>query len=401
MNQMSKAKKLVVLFNTLVKLKTYDFPALLKEADFDFISVVENKEIEGVKRDFSSIFKQVLPYETAKFELANIIKNYKLEDVRFVCISEDYLLPASEFRSYFNVEGINEKTANLFRNKMLMKAALANTSVSVPKFAELSEFSTFEKAKERLGLPFVIKPKDAFGSKDVSIIKTEEDFEIAFSEISNKEEFECESFISGKLYHVDSIYKNGVPIFQVCNEYSCPNAEFRDGKALVSIPLPQSHEIAKKASVLSQNVIEAFDYNTGATHLEFFVKEDGEFVFLEIAGRTPGAVIVPMYNKQFEINLPNIDLLNHFDLLKHQDFKSKMHCFSGIFPIFKGIVSALNAPKINGTFDLKFLVKEGNILDDCKSLRDISATILAENESFEKAYQDFQTITTFKAIEVS
>ena len=152
----------------------------------------------------------------------------------------------------------------------------------MPKFKDLRGDETFKELQEEFGLPFVINPKDAFGSKNVSIIETEEDYKNCTIE----EGFECETFIKGKLYHIDNIWQNGKPIFEVCNEYSCPNEEFRKGKALLSVPLLPENEISKKASILAKQVVDTFGLKSGATHLEFFVLANGELVFLEIAGRS-------------------------------------------------------------------------------------------------------------------
>lgn len=385
--QSAPDKKLAVLFNTFVKLKTYDFKAL--ESDFDFIAIVSEEEISPVKKEFGSTFKDVTIFEEAEGVLAKVIPNYK--DVKFICISEDTLLFTAKLRENFGLEGMSYKTALLFRDKVEMKKALQEVGVKVPKFKDLKGDETFEELKEELGLPFVIKPKDAFGSKSVSIVGNKEDFEN--SELI--EGFECESFIKGKLYHIDNIWQNGKPIFEVCNEYSCPNEEFRKGKALLSVPLLPDHEISKKASILAKKVVDTFGLKTGATHLEFFVLANGELVFLEVAGRTPGAVIVPMYNKQFGFNLPNIDLLNHFRMLSSEVFERKMHAFSGIIPKIEGVVKALNKPEIASESSFEFLIKEGEYLKQAESLRDIAGKILAFNENFEEAYKDFKTVSNF------
>ena len=407
--------KLAVLFNTFVKLKTYNFDAL----KFDFIAVVEEKEYEQTLAHFGSTFKHILKsktistqgdYSDVSADLEEILKHYNKANTRFICLSEDYLLGAAILRKNLGIEGMKPEVAILFRDKILMKENLVKAGVSVPKFIEFSDLETFKGLNTRkeqfaeivgiLGEEFVIKPKSAFGWKDVSIVQNYDEFLQAISGIEAPEEFELETFINGKLYHIDSIYKNGEPIFQVCNEYSCPNFEFRTGHALLSLPLPHEHELSIKASKLSADVIKSFGLANGATHLEFFVTSAGELVFLEVAGRTPGGMAVPMYNAQFEINLPNFDLLNHFGETSNTLLAPKKYCISGIFPTFKGIVKSLNKPNLNGKAELEFQVKEGQTLGECESLRDIAAKIVLENANFENSLKDFNSLKTLKIINV-
>ena len=94
-----------------------------------------------------------------------------------------------------------------------------------------------------------------------------------------------------------------------------------------------------------------------------------------------------MYNRQFGFNLPNIDLLNHFGML------SSEHAFSGILPKIEGVVKSLKKLEISSENNFECLVKEGEHLNQAKSLRDIAGKILAFNENFEEIYKDFQTIS--------
>jgi D-alanine-D-alanine ligase-like ATP-grasp enzyme len=388
-------KKLAVLFNTITKLKNYDFEALLKKDKLDFIAIVEEWEVNDVKNQFNGVFKKVIAKNEVKAKLTSFLSFYRKEDIRFICTSEDNMIFTAELREYFDIIGIKFETAILLRDKVKMKQRLNENGVLVPKFGELTSFKNFAEIKKELGLPFVLKPRSDFSSKDVSIIHNEDDFNLA----KKNENFECESFINGTLYHIDGIYNNGNIIFEACNQYSCPNADFKLGKPLLTITLPQNSEIKQKASILAKNVITALGYKTGATHLEFFITPNNEFIFLEIGGRTPGGVAIDMYKKEFELNLLNLDLLNHFNLIGDFDYNLKTYCFSGIIPHKKGVVKALNKPDMLSQCNIDFIVKKGDVLESSQSLRDIGAKIIAYNQSFDDLYKDFKEKQNFDFIE--
>jgi biotin carboxylase len=408
--------KLAILFNTFVKLKTYNFEQLKFDYGIEFIAVVKSAEYSNVHCLLHGVFKSIIisesilngSYDDIETLINMEVQKYDKTNVRFICLSEDYIIPVAVLREKFGIKGINGGCAEFFRNKVAMKTKLQNFGVIVPRFMQLKDLqhdkNTYDEIVRFLGPAFVIKPNDSFGSKNVSIIKSFEEYLEAISEISNCEHFEVETFIEGKLYHIDSIYKDFKPLFQVCNEYSCPNCDFKSGNALLSLPLTDQ-DIISRASQLSKQVVEAFNYPTGPTHLEFFITPEDKLVFLEIAARTPGAEIVPMYNCALNANIVNIDLLNHFDLLptisNHNFFNNNKFYFSGIFPTINGKVTILNEPKVKGNIcKFELLVKVGEVLDDCDDLRSISARIIVENHSFEDARNDFELLKSFKAIEV-
>lgn len=332
---------------------------------------------------------------------------YNLSDVRLISLSEEHLYPVSMLREKLNISGMTTIQANLFRNKIEMKKKLDSKNINVPNFLDLSKFLNKNLGNEKLyyyiesqlGSPFVLKPKDSFGSQDVDII-----YDIKqFNEIVGKTEkiynFEVETYISGKLYHIDTIYNNGNPVFQVCSEYSTQNLNFRKSKPLLSIPLPNTSQEFILGGKLSNEVIKEFNYLTGATHLEFFIQDNGNVVFLEIGARTPGGIVIPMYNKNFNTNISNMDLLNHFDI-KYNYKKSNDYYFSGTMPIIEGTVTELKSPELGGSYDIEYCVKKGEYLGKCKGLRDIAAKIIVKNKDFKSAYNDFKSLDSFVAVNV-
>ena len=96
----------------------------------------------------------------------------------------------------------------------------------------------------------------------------------------------------------------------------------------------------------------------------------------------------------------NLDLLNHFGLIEDFQYSLKTHCFSGIIPYQKGVVKSLNQPKMLSQYKIEFLIKEGDVLEQSESLRDIGAKIVVYNQSFEDLYKDFNEMESYKFIDI-
>ncbi len=187
-------------------------------------------------------------------------------------------------------------------------------------------------------------------------------------------------------------------MFQVCCQYSVPNCQFRDGKALLSLPLPEDSKEFALGKSLSDTVMKVFSYSDGTAHLEFFITQAGEVVFLEVAARTPGAIIVPMYKEAFGVNLLNLELLTNFTDMDYAQ-EVKHYCFSGILPYQKGRVTKLNVPSHVAEHKIDHLVKVGDLLPTSRNLRDIAAKVIVKSDTFTSLKHKFDNMCEFLAVE--
>jgi biotin carboxylase len=296
--------------------------------------------------------------------------------------------------------------AELFRDKVKMKNSFKNININLPTFIEIGwldnsqPLQSYEKLKHLLGNKFVLKPKLDFGAHGVKIINNYNDFLLSVDEIKNFQDYEAETFINGDLYHVDSIHINGSAIFQVCCRYSFPTFEFQLGKPNLSIPIPENSNIAINASILIEQVLRALNYANGPSHLEFFVNENEELIFLEIAARTPGGFTTIMYDKMYDFNMLNADLYINLDLDVSKPKYSGKYVFRGIFPIKQGLVTKINIPNTLGVTNIHWEIEPGYNLDLCTSLRDVAAKIVVENNDYSSAFKDFEYLSEFNLFEV-
>jgi len=112
-------------------------------------------------------------------------------------------------------------------------------------------------------------------------------------------------FISGEVFHVDSLVNHGRVVFAGVNKYGRPPLQVaHGGGAYVSQTIPHDSTEKRKLLQINRRLIKAMRMQTGATHAEFIKSEaDGDFYFLEIAARVGGAYIADVLEASSGINL--------------------------------------------------------------------------------------------------
>jgi hypothetical protein len=223
-------------------------------------------------------------------------------------LNEELIELAAELREKLSLPGMLPQEAKRFRNKLLMKEALSAAGVRVPENAECIDRTHVEDllAKHRR---LVIKPVDGFGSKEVAFINSATELDAWYNKGKMKG-FEAEEYIEGTLYHVNAVVRNGEAILTASAPYlpGMGNIDFSSGAPLVSAMLT-SGELKDRLEVFSSDVIRILGMRNGVTHLECFVKTDGEIVFCEVGARPGGGGIVLMIEAQYGMNFPHVSLL--------------------------------------------------------------------------------------------
>jgi biotin carboxylase len=404
--------KTAIYINTFAKMANYDLESLSKYG-INQIAIVSEDEYEkfnnAYKKYFSNIFSCPIQskddFEKISFDFARNIVQQQINlnaDVRIICLSEDNLLVAAKLRDEFNIPGLKFDVAVPFRNKIIMKNVLKSKNIRVPHYSKLDNEKAkdpsnyFEDLSEKLGLPFIAKPTSFLGGLGVVVI----DSVIAFTEFCKNSpieaEYEVEEFIAGTLFHCDSIRKDGKTIFSVSSEYNNPNFDFQLGKPVISMPLKNDDPLAKRIFSFNETVLDALNYERGVSHHELFLTKNDELIFLEIAARSPG-VVTPMYRRAFNIGMEDIGFLIEMDIPFELNLTQKNY-FTGIFPIIPGRIDKLIDPPLKSKFEIKWVVKEGDVINASKSVRDKSASITAWNDNYVELKQDFDLLRDFKSV---
>ena len=112
-------------------------------------------------------------------------------------------------------------------------------------------------------------------------------------------------FVTGEVFHVDSVVKNGRVSFAGTNRYGRPPMQVaHHGGAYVSRTILRGSDDEKKLLEANRKLVKALGIRDGATHAEFIKSDaDGKFYFLEIAARVGGAYIAEVLEAASGLNL--------------------------------------------------------------------------------------------------
>ncbi|MDO6704949.1 acetyl-CoA carboxylase biotin carboxylase subunit family protein [Photobacterium sp. 1_MG-2023] len=326
-------------------------------------------------------------------------KNIICNDDCIFSASEDFMYIAAKIRERFKLSGMKVDETSYFRDKCKMKERALSFGVNVPRYFNYEKGTDFATIASKVGTPFVLKPKDAAGAFGVYVIRDINDFEIVQRNTNLDIGYEYEEFIDGKLYHVDLLLKGGEVKFQAACEYSFPNLDFQFGKPCLSLILEENSRLHAQLTQFAIYSVKSLGLVNGPSHVEIFVKDTGELVFLEAACRTPGAIMVPIYQAQYDLNMIEaaIDIESGHDIEQYR--KNEFFCMGGIFPAIKGRIEKINDVDLQSPHMLKVDCNVGDIYDGVSSVKNLSGSIIVKGESFSDVQSDFEVLKKFNLVE--
>jgi hypothetical protein len=219
---------------------------------------------------------------------------------RVECLWEPGVLLAAQIREALSIGGMGVGQATTFRDKERMKQILDNAGIVTPRHAQAESDAQALEAAERIGFPLIVKPVAGAGSADTHRVDGMEELERLLPGLRHVKALSVEEFIQGEEFTFDTVCAGGEILFYNVSWYRpCPlvgrNLEWTSPQT-VSLRSPESHPQIAPGIEMGRGVLKALGFDTGFTHMEWFLKESGEAVFGEIAARPPGALSVDVMN---------------------------------------------------------------------------------------------------------
>jgi hypothetical protein len=218
---------------------------------------------------------------------------------RVECLWEPGVTLAARLREALELPGMRVEQALRFRDKERMKLALDAAGIRTPRHARATSEAECRAAAERIGYPLAVKPIAGAGSADTHRVDGPADLERVLPQVRHVAELSVEEFIEGEEHTFDTICARGEVLYYNVSWYR-PRPLI--GRTLewvspqtVALRDPDQRSLAG-GRAMGRAVLRALEFADGFTHMEWFLKPDGEPVFGEIAARPPGALSVDIMN---------------------------------------------------------------------------------------------------------
>jgi len=219
---------------------------------------------------------------------------------RVECLWEPGVLLAARVREALSIPGMGVEQATAFRDKERMKQILDAAGILTPRHAEAETDDQAKAAAEQIGFPLIVKPVSGAGSADTHRVDSMPELERVLPGLRHVKAISVEEFIRGEEFTFDTVCAGGEILFYNVSWYRpCPligrTVEWTSPQT-VSLRSPESHAQVRPGITMGRAVLKALEFDTGFTHMEWFLKDSGEAVFGEIAARPPGALSVDVMN---------------------------------------------------------------------------------------------------------
>jgi biotin carboxylase len=218
---------------------------------------------------------------------------------RVECLWEPGMLVAARVREALGLPGLTHGQTVPFRDKEAMKQVLDRAGLRTPRHRRASGASAIREAAAAIGYPLIVKPIAGAGSADTHRVADRAELDRVIGLTKHVPTVSVEEFIEGREFTFDTICADGRILYHNITWYRPRPLLARTHEwispQMVALRHPEQPDLAAGVR-LGQGVLQALGFQTGFTHMEWFLTDAGEAVFGEIGARPPGARSVDLMN---------------------------------------------------------------------------------------------------------
>lgn len=270
------------------------------------------------------------------------------------CLWEPGMMIAARLREALGLPGMTVEETLAFRDKEVMKRKLDAAGIRTPRHRRARTEEEIREAVEQIGYPVCIKPIAGAGSADTYRVDDDQELERVLILVRHVAEMSVEEFIEGEEYTFDTICSNGnLHYYNVAWYRPRPlTARTEEWISPQTISLRHVDQEELRGGVeMGKAVLDALGFRSGFTHMEWFLKPDGEAVFGEIGARPPGARSVEIMNYACDIDV----FTGWAEAVVHGSFSQRIERRYNAAIIFKRAMGSGRIRRIEG---LRTLLRE-------------------------------------------
>ena len=249
-----------------------------------------------------SLFRE----DEAFLEIMREITHAGVSFDRVETLWEPLVILAARIREALGVPGLTVKQVLPFRDKELMKRKLDKAGIRTPRHARATSEKQIRAAVEKIGYPIMIKPIAGAVSADTHRVDDARQLEAVIKAVRHIQEVSVEEFVEGREYTFDAICARGRLLYYNIAWYRPRPLIARTvqwiSPQVVALRNPDAPEL-RAGLEMGKQVLEALEFEAGFTHMEWYLKEDGEVVFGEIGARVGGARLIDQMNYSNDCDL--------------------------------------------------------------------------------------------------
>jgi len=123
---------------------------------------------------------------------------------------------AAMLREHLQVPGVGRTAASYFRDKLAMRTKARSLGIPVPEFSPVFNDQALDDWTRRVPAPWVLKPRSSAAAIGIKKIADRDELWRALDALGDlRSNSVLEQFVSGDVYHVDSIIWDGTVVFAI------------------------------------------------------------------------------------------------------------------------------------------------------------------------------------------
>jgi biotin carboxylase len=235
--------------------------------------------------------------------IAHVARTERID--RIVALDDFDVELGAMLREYLRVPGMGITTARAFRDKLAMRTRARSAGIHCPEFIHVLNNRAIAEWIARVPPPWVLKPRSQAAAIGIRPIRSADELCSTIGSLGDTfAEYLLEQFVSGDVYHVDSIVFNRRLRFAMVSRYGTPPmAVAHQGGIFVTRTLAEDDPAVAPLRERCGWVLESFGLERGVSHTEFIHGTDGDWYFLETSARVGGAFIVDTIEAATGLNL--------------------------------------------------------------------------------------------------
>jgi len=249
---------------------------------------------------------EVMPFEYAEAERQVLACHAQHPIDAVLCLVDIRQLEAARLARSLGVRYLNPTSAELLRDKFLVRQRLAERGLDQPEFLLVRTNVELKAAVDALGLPVLIKPVDGYGSQNIIVLRHLTDLDPLLTPLEDllpcrqnyglgvqaNERMLVERFMSGSIVGCDTLTIAGRHVLLGLHEkifFPPPSFAIRGGCFI-----PNRGQFGEIEAYLHA-VLDGVGYDWGAAHIELMLTGSGPRL-IEINPRLVGAKIARLVN---------------------------------------------------------------------------------------------------------